>query len=164
MTSTPGTNGTAPEWRDGRGRFVPGNPGGPGGSKRRSVELRRAAEEAITPEHIQAMIRKATRMALEGNLTAMRFVIERTSGRAPEAPVELGAIDIDLPALHTAADCNRAVESLVNGICAGELDRESARLLLDAVQTRLKAIELSEVEQRLSVLERVAVTLTPTDK
>ncbi len=64
--------------RDERGRFAVGNPGGPGGPRRRTSELRRAAEEAITPEYVAAMVRKATRMGLEGNLAAMRLVFERT--------------------------------------------------------------------------------------
>ena len=38
--------------RDATGRFTEGNAGGPGGARRRSSELRRAAEEAITPEHV----------------------------------------------------------------------------------------------------------------
>ena len=139
--------------RDGQGRFLKGNAGGPGGARRRPSELRRAAEDAITPEHVGAMIRKATRMALEGNLTAMRLVLERTTGRAPEAPTELEPLGISLPKMRTAADCNAAIEKLVEGICAGTIERDAAKLLLDAVQTRMKAIELNELEGRLAALE-----------
>ena len=142
--------------RDPRGRFAPGNPGGPGGPRRRASELRKAAEDAITPEHVQAMIRKATRMGLEGNLAAMRLVFERTSGRAPEAPVETEPVAVALPRLRTAADCNLAIERLIEGICKGVIERESARLLIDAVQTRLKAIEVQDLEQRLAEMERTA--------
>ena len=139
--------------RDGQGRFLKGNTGGPGGARRRPSELRRAAEDAITPEHVGAMIRKATRMALEGNLTAMRLVLERTTGRAPEAPTELEPLGISLPKMRNAADCNAAIEKLVEGICAGTIERDAAKLLLDAVQTRMKAIELNELEGRLAALE-----------
>lgn len=143
--------------RDERGRFRPGNPGGPGGARRRvSVELRRAAEEAVTSEHVQAIIRKATRMALEGNLAAMRFVLERTAGRSAEAPVETEPLGIALPRLRTAADCNLAIERLVQGLCEGSVDRDAAKLLIDAIQARIKAIEVSELEQRLADLERAA--------
>jgi hypothetical protein len=142
--------------RDQRGRFAQGNAGGPGGPRRRASELRKAAEDAITPEHVQAMIRKATRMGLEGNLAAMRLVFERTSGRAPEAPVETEPISVALPRLRTAADCNLALERLVDGICKGTIERESARLLIDAVQARLKAIEVQDLEARLAEMERTA--------
>jgi hypothetical protein len=142
--------------RDQRGRFAQGNAGGPGGPRRRASELRKAAEDAITPEHVQAMIRKATRMGLEGNLAAMRLVFERTSGRAPEAPAETEPLSIALPRLRTAADCNLALERLVDGICKGAIERESARLLIDAVQARLKAIEVQDLEARLAEMERTA--------
>jgi hypothetical protein len=147
--------------RDAQGRFAPGNPGGPGGARRRPSELRRAAEEAITPEHVQAMLRKATRMALEGNLTAMRLVLERTTGRAPETPLDTVPLGIELPRLLTAADCNVAIERLIEGIVQGSVDRDTAKLLIDAVQTRLRVLEVTDLEARLAELERVAEAHSP---
>ncbi len=140
--------------RDNQGRFTVGNPGGPGGARRRTTELRRAAEEAISPEHVAAMVRKATRMGLEGNLAAMRLVFERTCGRATEAPVDAGPLGVALPRLRTADDCNTAIERLIDGICKGTVDRDSAKLLIDAIQTRIKAIEVNELEERLAQLEQ----------
>jgi len=147
--------------RDASGRFTHGNPGGPGGAHRRPSELRRAAEEAITPEHVQAMLRKAARMALEGNLTAMRLVLERTTGRAPEAPVDVEPLGIALPKLQTAADCNVALERLIEGIVDGKVDRETAKLLIDAVQARLRVLEVTDLEVRLAEVERVAEIHAP---
>ncbi len=142
--------------RDNQGRFTVGNPGGPGGPRRRTSELRRAAEEAITPEHVAAMIRKATLMGLGGNLSAMRFALDRTCGRATEAPVDAEPLGVPVPRLRTADDCNTAIGRLIDGICKGTIDRESAKLLIDAVQTRLKAIELNELEERLAQLEETS--------
>ncbi len=139
--------------RDNQGRFTVGNPGGPGGPRRRTSELRRAAEEAITPEHVAAMVRKATRMGLEGDLAAMRLVFDRTCGRATEAPVDAEPLGVALPRLRTADDCNTAIERLIDGICKGTVDRESAKLLIDAIQTRVKSIEVNELEERLTQLE-----------
>lgn len=150
MADSP-TNG-----RDANGRFAAGNQGGPGGPRRRASELRRAAEEAITPEHVQAMIRKAARMGLEGNLAAMRLVMERTCGRAAEAPVENAPVPIALPRLLTAADCNLALERVLDGIVTGKVDHGTAKLLTDAIATRLKAIEVTDMETRLSELEKSA--------
>lgn len=142
--------------RDERGRFAKGNPGGPGGPRRRQSELRRAAEDAITTDHVAAMVRKATRMGLEGNLQAMRLVFERTCGRAGDSPVEAEPLGISLPRLRTAADCNAAMELLIDGLCEGVLDRDSAKLLISAIETRLKAIEVNELEERLAQLEQSA--------
>jgi len=143
--------------RDDNGRFKPGNAGGPGGSRRRALTFRKAAEEAISEDHIEAIIRKATRMALEGNLSAMRFVIERVSGRVADAPIEAEPINIKVPRLRSVKDCDRAIESLIDGICKGTVDREAGKLLIDAVNARLKSIETSELEERLKQLENAAV-------
>ncbi len=148
------TDGGETNDRDERGRFAAGNPGGPGGPRRRPSELRRAAEEAITPEHVAAMVRKATRLGLEGNLAAMRLVFERTCGRSAQAPPEAEPIDLSIPRLLTAEDCNIAIQRLIDGICSGSIDRDTAKLLIDAIQTRLKAIELNEFEERLAQLEQ----------
>ncbi|MFN7590331.1 MAG: hypothetical protein ACK501_13330 [Planctomycetota bacterium] len=149
--------------RDAQGRFTQGNPGGPGGARRRPSALQRAAEEAVTPELVQAMMRKATRLALEGNLSAMRLVLERTAGRPPEAPVDVEPIGIALPKLQTAANCNTAIEMLFDGIVKGTVDREAAKLLIDTVQTRLRVLEVTDLEARLAELERLAETHAPRD-
>ncbi len=50
--------------RDHRGRFAAGNQGGPGRRRGHANALRRAAEEAISPEHVAAIMRRATRKAV----------------------------------------------------------------------------------------------------
>ena len=142
--------------RNERGRFSPGNPGGPGGSRRHATALRRAAEQAVTEEHVQAMVRKAVRMALEGNLTAMKVALERTIGRPSEAPGEAVPLSIDLGQLRTADDCSVATQRIVDAVVKGALAESAAKLLLEAVQTRLKALEMVEFEQRLMELEETS--------
>ena len=102
------------------------------------------------------MIRRATRMGLEGDLTAMRLVLERTCGRAADAPVDTEPLGITIPRLHTAEDCNSAIATLIDGICKGTVERDVAKLLIDAIQTRVKSIELNELEERLTQLEQTA--------
>jgi hypothetical protein len=139
-----------------RGRFKPGNPGGPGGQHRRGSDLRRAAIEAFTPERIAAMIRKATIKALEGDLAAMRFVFDQTCGRPAEAPVEAAPMEFSLPPLHTADDCARGAQLLIEAFTSGRVNSQAAKVLLEMIQTRLKAIEVTELDERLTQLEQAA--------
>jgi hypothetical protein len=145
--------------RDPQGRFTQGNPGGPGRPPGRGTVLRRAAEEAITPEHVAAIIRKATRMALEGNPAAMRLVLERVCGRAPDAPADGTPIYLPLPQLRTAANCALAIDRLAEAICDGRVDRDGAKVMLDVIQARLKAIEVNDLEERLAELEKQAANV-----
>jgi len=142
--------------RDARGRFAPGNAGGPGGSRKRAKEFQRAAEEAVTTEHIQALVRRALRQALKGDLHAMRFVTERVIGRPLATPTDPEPSAITLPTLRSADDCNRALDVLCNGITSGTIEDDKAKLLLGVINARLKAIEQTELEQRLTQLEKDA--------
>lgn len=160
MSNTEAT--TNPQaFRDPHGRFLHGNPGGSGNpATKRAAELRLAVLDALGPEHVSAIMRKACKLALEGDVPAMRFVLERTCGRAAEARVEAKPVGIVLPRLSTAADCNAAIERLVDGICKGSVDHDTAKLLIDAIQARLKAIETTELEARLHDLEQAAGTVS----
>ena len=72
-------------------------------------------------------------------------------------------IGIALPKLQTAANCNTAIEMLFDGIVKGTVDREAAKLLIDTVQTRLRVLEVTDLEARLAELERLAETHAPRD-
>ena len=143
--------------RDGNGRFAPGYSGGPGRPRGRGYDLLRAAQEAITPEHVQAMMRKAMFMALNGNLGAMRFVAERTMGRAPEAPAAEGVpLDMTLPRLQTIDDCMVGIDRIQDALTRGAIPIEVAKALIDVVTIRVKAIEVRDLEKRLTELEKAA--------
>ena len=45
---------------------------------------------------------------------------------------------------------------MVFHICKGTVDRDMAKLLIDAIQARVKAIELNDLEDRLTQLEQTA--------
>lgn len=145
--------------RDARGRFAPGNPGGPGGARRRAFVLRRVADTVITDEVFAGIIRKAARMALEGNLSAIRFIAERVAGRPADVPPETEPVDIELPPLATAAACAQATDQVLDGVCKGRIDRETAQLLLEGIQTRLKTIDVQDLEARLAALEQLTAVV-----
>jgi hypothetical protein len=86
----------------------------------------------------------------------MRLVFERTSGKAAEVPMEVEPLSISLPRLRSAADCGTATDRVLQGMCDGIVDPETARVMLEGIQARLKSIEVTEVEERLSELERAA--------
>jgi len=73
--------------RDGRGKFAVGNPGGPGNPHFRKVaKLRRAMFAAVTPDDIKAAVAKLVEKALEGDVVAIRELLDRCVGK-PATPV-----------------------------------------------------------------------------
>jgi hypothetical protein len=125
--------------RDEKGRFQPGCAPGPGRPRGRSNLLQRAAEEAITPEHVAAILRRALRSALEGNLNAAKFVMDRACGKSPEAKGGAEPLGVALPNLKTVEACAAAIDKIGAAITAGAIESGEAKLLLELVQTRLKA-------------------------
>lgn len=145
--------------RDGKGRFQTGHPGGPGRPHGRQSELRRAVEEAVAPEHLAAIMRRTARMALEGNLTAVRIVLDRACGKTTDSAVSFEPLGIELPKLLTAADCSAALDKLIKAICDGAVDHDMGKLLIEAIQARLKAVETQDHENRLAALEESAAVV-----
>ena len=75
--STNGSNG-----RDDRGRFRPGNAGGPGNPHAAAVGKWRAAlASSVTPEDLQEVIRAMVDQAKAGEAWAVRELLNRCLGR-----------------------------------------------------------------------------------
>jgi len=142
--------------RDEKGRFASGGAGGPGRSKGKGYELLQAAQDAVSPEHMRAIMRKATLMALGGNLGAMRFVAERVIGRAPEAPSEAVPLDIEMPQLRTIDDCVKAIDRVTDAMVRGAIPPKAADALISVIGIRVKAIETKDLERRIVELEQAA--------
>jgi hypothetical protein len=70
------------------GRFLPGNPGGPGNPYAARVATYRAALlEAVTPGDLAAIARTLVQAARSGDVAAAKIVFERTLGRPLEADI-----------------------------------------------------------------------------
>ncbi len=78
----PSPNGPIGEGRDkSTGRFLPGNPGGPGNPFARKVaRLRSALLEAVTETDVAAVGRKLVSLALEGDTAAAKLVLDYLLG------------------------------------------------------------------------------------
>lgn len=139
--------------RDRHGRSAAGNPGGPGRARSRANALRRAAKDAISEKDVVAIMRKATHMALEGNPAAMRLVLKR-AGRLRRVTFDDRAVDRNPQDGTTATTCALAIARIVDAMCAGTCECDSARSMIDVIKARLSAIELTDIESRLAELER----------
>jgi len=82
-TAEPKSNGQTAE-RDARGRFLPGNKAAKGHQHphaRRAVKLAEAFSSAVKAADIKAIAKKLVEMARNGDLQAIRELLDRTLGR-----------------------------------------------------------------------------------
>ena len=83
--------------RDERGRFLPGNPGGPGNPLAARVhEHRQAVIAAVTPEEVQQVFRVLLDKALAGDVVAAKVLLDRLFGRAAVFEEDTGEVRFEV--------------------------------------------------------------------
>ena len=128
-----------------RGRpFQLGNPGRPRGARHRTT----LAMQALLDGEGEALTRKAIELALAGDATALRLCLDRLLPALRER-----LVTVDLPSLESPTDAVAASAALLAAAAAGEVAPSEARELGRLIELHLRAVEVHEIEARLTVLE-----------
>ncbi len=134
--------------RDKQGRFTKGNKASTGrvkGSRNHAttaaLELMNGQLERITQGLIDA--------ALDGDVTATKFIFDKLIAPCRENPLP----EIALPSVTSAADMPSLTAAIIEAVASGELLPSQASALSSLVQNHAKALELTELEQRITALE-----------
>jgi len=91
-------------WRDERGRYLPGNPGGPGNPVAREMaRMRLRLMSAVSDEVFDAVVRKLVSMSLEGHLGAMKLLLAYRAGK-PDQTVRADDLAADEVRLAVRAE------------------------------------------------------------
>ena len=96
----------------------------------------------------EAITQIVTAKALEGDMMAIRLVLDRIVPVRRERPVFF-----ELPPLKTADDAVEAMASIVGGVANGELTPTEANDLARLVDGFVKAIEASELGKHITAIE-----------
>lgn len=138
------------EKQRGRGKpFQPGQSGNPAGKPRGARNHATRAVQAIIDGRAAEVVEKALELALAGDGPVLRAILDRLCPPRKDAPVKL-----DLPAIESAADLPAVTAAILEAVAAGELSTSEGSAVTSLVDTHRKALELSEIERRLSALER----------
>ena len=126
------------------GTFTKGNPGRPKGSRHKTT----LAVQLLLDGEGEALTRKAVDLALAGDVTALRLCLERITPARKDAPVLF-----DLPPMDGALSAATAMGAILSSVASGGLTPGEASGLAGLVEAYRKALETSELEARLKVLE-----------
>ncbi|MBE3039524.1 MAG: hypothetical protein IMZ62_12015, partial [Chloroflexi bacterium] len=101
--AAPSTNGANGDGRDARGRFTPGNSGGPGNPHVRTATLwREAVAVVVTPENVRQVLDVLVREALAGKRWAVAEFLDRfCDWPLDEGPPQPPAIQVIMPGALT---------------------------------------------------------------
>ncbi len=105
--------------RDSRGRFAPGNKGGPGNPfARKTAGFRQALLDAITAEDLHTIARQLIQQAQQGDVAAARLVFSYAIGK-PDRAVDPDTLDLqEWQLLHQSAVPNQDFLGLLGGLQA----------------------------------------------
>lgn len=132
------------------GKFAPGNRANPKGRIPGSRNKATQAAQTLLDGEVEALTRKAVEMALAGDTTALRLCLERILPARKEAPLPA----TDLPSITGAADLPSITAAILNAVTSGQITPGEGQSLAALTTAHGKAVELAELEQRISTLER----------
>ncbi|WCP11665.1 hypothetical protein sphantq_00045 [Sphingobium sp. AntQ-1] len=101
----------------------------------------------------EALSATALKLALGGDITALRLCLDRIAPARRDRPVT-----IDLPPVTTAADHAPALASVAAAVSEGEISPAEGKALGDVLELHRKAVETADLEQRIAALEERLTT------
>jgi hypothetical protein len=106
------------------------------------------AVESLLEGEAGKITRKAIKMALAGDATALRLCMERI------APVRRGRrVHFTLPPIANTGDVVGALAAIAAAVSGGQISPAEAVEVAGVVELQRKAIETQEIEARLRAME-----------
>ena len=130
--------------RNTAGKFTSGNSSRPKGARNKKT----LAIESLLEGQAEALTQTAISKALDGDSMALRLCMERIAPAPKDNPVSFA-----LPEMNTALDASQAAGSLLTAVSEGNLTPIEATRVMGLIDSYRRTLELTEIEQRLKVLE-----------
>lgn len=136
-------------YTDETGKFAPGNPGKPKGTRHK---VTRAVEELLEGQS-EALSQKAVDLALAGDTTALRLCLERIAPAKKDGPVQF-----DLPRMGSAQEASNAAAAVLTAVAEGELTPLEGATVMGLIENYRRVLETTEFEKRIEALEESRAT------
>jgi hypothetical protein len=130
------------------GQFQSGNTFGQGRPVGSKNTVTVAAENIIQGEG-EALSRKLIELALAGNVACLKTAIERIVPVCKSRPISLP----DMPKIDSVADASELTAYVIDAIADGTVTPVEGEIISRACERHLKALEVRDLEARLSALE-----------
>lgn len=142
--------------RDARGRFAPGNKGGPGNPHASRVAAwNQAIRDAASPAEVRDITRRLVRLALgrvrrstiADQIAAARVVLDRSLGK-----VQTPAAGVRIPDVTCAADLPAAFAAVLKVARSGQISIEQTTQLIDLLDRHRAAFGEADMFARVAQL------------
>ncbi|MEQ1945164.1 DUF5681 domain-containing protein [Mesorhizobium sp. VNQ89] len=134
-------------------RFKPGQSGNPSGRKQGSRSKVCVALDALAEGEATEIVRSMIDKAKEGDSQAGRTILERVW------PPRKGArLQFSLPDVKSAEELPDAIAGINRQVAEGDLSPDEGALIVGLLDAQRKAIETSDLSQRVAALEQRMAT------
>jgi hypothetical protein len=137
-------------------RFKPGVSGNPAGTARGSRHRATLLAESLYKGECESLVRKTIELGLAGDIGALKICLDRLC-----PPLKSRPITFKLPPLHTVSDALSAISLIIEAAASGEILADEAEALTGMIGTFLKALEITDLEDRLCKLEQASASAKP---
>lgn len=128
--------------------FEKGRSGNPAGRRPGSRNKATQAAELLLDREAEALTRKAVELATRGDAMALRLCLERIIPPRRERAVQLA-----LPPIRSAADIAAVMAAVAAALARGMITPSEAGEVARMVETFVRAIEASDYDRRLRMVE-----------
>ena len=128
--------------------FQKGQSGNPKGRPAGARNRRTIALEEMLEGEIEAITRAAINAAKNGDMAAIRLIMDRVL-----PPARCRPISIDLPAITDAASISSAQAEILRVVSTGDLLLDEAEALSALLEARRRTLEAADLEERIKQLE-----------
>lgn len=128
--------------------FQKGQSGNPQGKRPGTRHKATQAALKLLGGDLEAITQECIRQAKEGNLMAVKLVLDKLIPSAKELPVSLS-----LPKVEGAADLPAALSAIMAAVAQGGITPGEGQALTAMLEVYRKGLELTDIEARLTALE-----------
>ena len=129
-------------------RWEKGKSGNPSGRPAGSRNKASLATENMFLDEADRLSRKCIKLAMKGNIQALKLCIERICPVRRDTPIR-----VQLPRVKTIEDSVKLTTDLLDKVAAGELTPSQGELLSRMIEKHIKVLQLNDLEARLQQLE-----------
>ncbi len=133
-----------------QGRFQRGQSGNHAGKPKGERNKTTLAVQALLDGEAEGIARKAIEAAKNGDMTAIRLVLERVLPARRDSPVSF-----DMPEITGAQDAAKAMGAIMAAVAGGELSPCEANEAAKIVAVYVEALKTADLETRIKQLEEV---------
>ena len=129
------------------GKFKAGQSGNPAGKPKGTIHKVTQLRDALLDD-VPALLERTKKAALEGDMTAMKILLDRTvpTLKPGQATVYLPELDVDMPVRQKAS-------IITDAVVTGDIPAESGLSLLKMAEALAKILETTQIREELDALK-----------